>query len=255
MKEYICPKCNKSFDKKSHFDVHINRKNSCDKFTATDTKSILDEINNLKIKHQKIKEKLEKVEDENKKLKTIIEIGKCTNIKNNNVGTQNNAEVVNIIVLNAYGKEDLSNLTEKQIKNILDKGFQSIPKYIETVHFNDNIPENKNICIKNNRSSVVNIYDGKKWMLKDKQEFLDEIKEKGVDFVEQQIDILDENNKKDKLTLKKIQRFIKWYRERVDDTEDKTILTQIKQDKEKLKELDKRITLMLYNNKDKVDAK
>ena len=69
MKEYICPKCNKIFDKKSHFDVHINRKNSCDKFTATDTKSILDEINNLKIKHQKIKEKLEKVEDENKKLK------------------------------------------------------------------------------------------------------------------------------------------------------------------------------------------
>lgn len=250
MKDYICQKCNKQFNKKSHLDDHINKKNPCNKFNATNNKSIVTEINILK-------EKLEKIEEENKKLKTIIENNKLlTTIENNNIGIQNNTEIVNIIVLNAYGEENLSHLTEKQIKNILNKGFQSIPKYIESIHFNDKAPENNNICIKNNRSGTINVYDGKKWTLKDKQEFLDEIKEKGVDFIEQQIDILDKTDKQDQLILKKIQRFINWYRYRKDDyTEDQKILKQIKKDKDKLKELDKKITLLLYNNKDKINTK
>jgi hypothetical protein len=31
MKEYICPKCNKIFEKKSHLDDHMKKKISCDK--------------------------------------------------------------------------------------------------------------------------------------------------------------------------------------------------------------------------------
>lgn len=85
---------------------------------------------------------------------------------------------VNIMLLNAYGKEDLSHLTSKEIRTILNHGFKSIPKYIEYVHFSEDAPYNKNICISNRRDSTVNIYNGKKWILKDKTEFLEDIREK-----------------------------------------------------------------------------
>jgi hypothetical protein len=231
MKEYICDTCDKKFNKKSGYTDHLNRKNPCKKIEVIDIKNILQEITNLKTK-------LDDVEKENKKLKEMITSNDNKNITNNNTqnnNTLNNVETMNVvnIVLNGFGNEELSHLTEKQIREILKKGFKSIPKYIEYVHFNDKAPSNKNICITNRRDNTVNVYNGKKWILQNKEEFLDEIRGKGMDFIYKNVDELDEKNIEDQKILKIINRFIKSYED---------------EDKDKLKMIDKDIQLILYNN-------
>ena len=126
----------------------------------------------------------------------------------------------------------------------------NLSTYLEYVHFNDDAPENKNICITNKRDNTVNVFDGKSWNLRDKQECLEEIKEKGVGFIEQKISQLDENKKNDQLILKKIKRFIEWFHNYDDrDTEDEHEKIKRKENKEKLKDIDKKISLILYNNR------
>ena len=250
MKEYECDKCNKKFSRKSSFDDHKNRKTPCVKPEEPTIKTIMNEINDLKLVMKTLKEehelKMKALEEENKNLKKIIDsvnnkLSKIKSITNNN--TQN-IETVNILLLNPYGKEDLTHLSSKDIRTILNHGFKSIPKYIESVHFSENAPQNKNICISNRRDNTVNVYDGNKWTLKDKVEFLDDIREKGIDFIEKNIDDLDEKNPDDKKILNKINRFIKKYRENDDENDDKHF-----------KKIDKDIQLILYNNRNKVTKK
>jgi hypothetical protein len=42
----------------------------------------------------------------------------------------------------AFGKEDLSMLTDKHYEYFIKKGFMSVPEMIKFVHFNENYPEN-----------------------------------------------------------------------------------------------------------------
>ncbi len=49
MKEYVCIKCNKKFGQKIHYTNHINRKTSCIKPDESDIKTIMGEINSLKL--------------------------------------------------------------------------------------------------------------------------------------------------------------------------------------------------------------
>ena len=99
--------------------------------------------NEKKMLYQKISELISKVGD--------------TNIQNN-------------IIINNYGNEDLSHITH-QIKNELLKiPYGAIPKLIESVHFNDAKPENKNIVLPNKKENMLKVYDGNKWIYKNKND-------------------------------------------------------------------------------------
>ena len=242
MKEYICVKCNKKFNQKIHYTDHINRKTPCNNDTTINIESLITKIDKMEKEMKKLKrenEKMHVIEKDMKALKKEMDKIKTVSSVANN--TQN-IETVNILLLNGYGKEDLTHLTSNDIRAILNQGFQSIPKYIEYVHFNENAPQNKNICISNRRDSTVNVYNGKKWTLKDKAEFLNDIREKGIDFIEKNIDDLNEKNPEDKKILNKINRFIKKYRENDDDEDDNNYFKKVNKD----------IQLILYNNRDKV---
>jgi chaperonin cofactor prefoldin len=63
MVEYMCAKCNKSFDRKSNYLTHVNRKFACN-------------ANNNRI--ERIEKVLETLQKENEQLKTEI-----TELKNN----------------------------------------------------------------------------------------------------------------------------------------------------------------------------
>ena len=95
-----------------------------------------------------------------------------------NINSKNNISVnntVNNITINAYGKEDLSHITDKDYKNIFSKCNSAIPMLIELVHFNEDKPENTNVYISNMKSQFAYVYDGKKWILKNKNELIDDI--------------------------------------------------------------------------------
>jgi hypothetical protein len=266
MKEYKCGNCEKVFNRKTNYENHINRKISCSG-KIVNIKNILLELNSLKEELKLLKQKEPIVDTQKDSIvdtqkESIIDTQKepiadtqkepiADTLNNTNINTQNNilnntkidALTNNVSVLqfmlNGYGEEDMSHVNDKCIKNILNKGFKSIPQYIESIHFNDDMPTNKNICISNRRDSTVNVYDGKKWILKDKQDFLDGIKEKGIDFIEQKIEDLDENNINDKKILNKINRFLESY----------------KSDSKQMKKIDKDIQLILYNNREMIKIK
>ena len=46
---------------------------------------------------------------------------------------------------------------------------------LEMIHFNENKPENANVFISNIKSPHAYVYDGKKWILKNKSELIDDI--------------------------------------------------------------------------------
>ena len=110
-------------------------------------------------------DKMNKQEKEElfKKIDKLIEcVGNTTNITNN-------------IVLNCYGSEDLSHITDTFKTNLLKLPYQMIPKLIEEIHFNQQKPENKNIYLPNKKQPFIKIYRNCKWEYKDRKETIKDL--------------------------------------------------------------------------------
>ena len=128
--------------------------------------------------------------DSNKELKLIIENQKIeleiqkkeTDFYKNEIENlqkrigelidKNRTTIINIdkqINLNSYGSEDMSHITENFKDQMLKIPFVAIPKMIEEVHFSDKKPENKNIKLTNKKENYVKVYQGDKWIFKDKK--------------------------------------------------------------------------------------
>ena len=76
---------------------------------------------------------------------------------NTNNGTINNT--TNNIIKVSFGEEDISILSCKDKKMILNSGFNSIIKLIETMHLNDNYKQFQNIQITNLKDKYGKYYD------------------------------------------------------------------------------------------------
>jgi hypothetical protein len=96
--------------------------------------------------------KLEKLEEENKKLKEqlqnknnkIITTNNNNNINNNNISNTNNG-TVNNITINQFGKESISTLSIKEIKQLI-KNNNYLVDVIKMLNFNEKYPQNHNFC-------------------------------------------------------------------------------------------------------------
>ena len=85
---------------------------------------------------------------------------------------KNTPTIINIdkqINLNNYGSEDLSHITENFKNQMLKIPFVAIPKMIEEVHFSEKKPENNNIKLTNKKENYVKVYQGDKWIFKDRK--------------------------------------------------------------------------------------
>ena len=75
------------------------------------------------------------------------------------------------IVLNAFGKENISYIQEGYVKNLIKQGpYTCIPKLIKAIHFDPDHQENHNIKIPNKNKPIAKIYDGDSWEFKNKKE-------------------------------------------------------------------------------------
>ena len=146
--EFTCDYCEKSFSSFAHMRRHeIHR--------CKDNPNIINKI--LESKNRRIK-KLEKDKEMlYKKISELISKVGDTNIQNN-------------IIINNYGDEDMSHITDTIKNELLKIPYGAIPKLIESVHFNDKKPENKNIVMPNKKENILKIYHGDKWIYKNKNE-------------------------------------------------------------------------------------
>ena len=153
---YKCNFCDYTTSRNSNFKRHINsckvRKNEESKYKLLYEKNE-SEKQNLIEQHQKEKEMLYKQID-----KLLEKVGHTTN------NIQNN------IILNNFGKEDLSHIN-RDFKSYLLKGpWTMIPRMIEKVHFDDKKPENKNILLPNKKEPYVKVFENATWKFRDRKE-------------------------------------------------------------------------------------
>ena len=177
-----------------------------------------------KLKKQHIKEK----EDLKKQIELLLQkVGNTTNI---------NSTINNTIVLNNYGEEDLSHITDTLKTQLLKIPYGMIPKMIEHVHFNKKKPENKNIILTNSRDNKLKIYKNNKWIFCDKSETLNDLVDNKYFILENhfytETDVIEK--KLNDFQLSNYRKFRKLI-----DTGDKALIENIKRDCE----------LLLLNNR------
>ena len=147
-KIYICNICSKEYNNK--YSKYKHQK------ICTNANQKTNEIKELKIE---IKQEIDKLKDENIKLKKLI--GKKANKKvvNNNSGTIVNGNVTNNIVINKIGQENLLELNNKEITEIFNKELEGVLTFIELLNFNERLPSNHSFCTTSLESKYLSTYN------------------------------------------------------------------------------------------------
>lgn len=177
---YKCSICEYSSGNKHCITRHFNKKIKCGDGIPIVTE-IKTEIkcnycnknistNAHLIKHLVVcKVKKEGLEEEVRILKEKLAISEALNKKPTTI----NNNQINII-LTAYNNPNLENI-EKHLKASVKKIFMAVPTLVEKIHFNNDIPENHNLVIKNARTKLAKVFNGKKWTTVDEEQLLDEL--------------------------------------------------------------------------------
>lgn len=209
-----------------------------DKQTKVLRRSDKELIKELKKTNKESMMKISSLEEEVSCMKKVMVVNEKSNISLNVEGDMNinNAYQIN---LTAFGKEDTSFLTDKQCKQILLQGLRGVNKYVEMVHCNEEKPEYKNIYISNrkNKNANVLVYNGFDWKLCD-QSYVDNLREKGIEFIEEQYEDLKKRKDVHPSIIKMAERFI----DHLENDKDGKKRTKISED----------LKILLYNNRPKI---
>jgi len=128
------------------------------------------------IKDKKIENLINIINEKNKQIEDIMKTSKCKTINNiTNKTINNNNGIINNITIVAFGKEDISLLNKDEIYKILcDKNYDPLIASIETIHFNERLPQYQNIKLKDIKSKYIDIHNGSSWEKKNKNNIIDD---------------------------------------------------------------------------------
>lgn len=264
---YTCDICLRSFNRKSSYTDHINRKNKCIPSMASQNadivtlNSILDELKKVKQVNQKIlkenkefkkfKSTASKITKENNELKRRIKMLESGPKLNNNKKTTINGDIINGYIVNgdvinnssyvnvnvvAFGKEKIDIVTEDL--NHMIQGNKTFSNMVDYFYFNVNKPENHNVYISNRKNkNEVFIFDGKKWKIADRQRVISYLLDQNISYVEGKLKELELTLSKSKINA--LSRAIDAYNDS-DHEYHKSTTQKITND----------VELILYNNRD-----
>lgn len=212
---YTCERCHYQTDVKSNLKRHLKGKQVCEtRFSSRDRAVILEEMTTpdtiegiCEICQKKFKSRLgykqhmrkahgisENAEDPRieqltrmvhtlqEQVQSLTAPSQSIQTQNNNIQTQNNVQNQqnNNIIINAFGKEDISYITNHpNLKNFLTKIMRmkdkGICEYLTKKHFHPDHPENHNIRRLNKKDKMMEYHDGKKWRPYHKEDILDQV--------------------------------------------------------------------------------
>jgi len=107
--------------------------------------------------------------------------------------TLNNNNITNAIILNAYGNENISHITLDDYKQIINKKSDMLVCFIQYIHLNKNNPENHNIYIKNITHNFISVYDGKQWIIKDRNDMISKLIKDNINILTDKINEISKN--------------------------------------------------------------
>jgi hypothetical protein len=164
---------------------------------------------------EKMNERLDRLEEENKTLKEKLEKGTIKSINNitNNTdnSTKNMTNNITIVLPNSFGKENLDYLLKNPEKEVIKllRGCcpESIVNIFKEVHKNPSHPENHNIRIENKKEGIISIFENDKWQDHTKMNGLKKIYDNTELKILELIDESDEAVIKKYVKPKQIERF------------------------------------------------
>jgi len=226
---FECEFCYKRFSRCDSLIRH--QKGRCKNKSSNENMKELVKLLNEQLKESK--EQLKQRDEQlNKRDRQIDELIKKSGM---NIGTVN---IQNNIKLLSYGNTDVSHLTDNDYMKCLNHSNFCVPHLIEQIHFNPQKPENHNIYISNIKNNYVMLYDGDKWILKDRDEAITNLLDEKEVILEQKLEEWIENGNEYPKIMNKFKRYI-------DKKENNKVLNKIKDE----------IKLVLFNNRQFVDKK
>jgi hypothetical protein len=235
-----CSVCSKTYKSKHGYSNHLLLKrckiqdcsvecNYCNKIFSNKYNKRTHEVKCLQISNNaKIKILEEKVE----KLQ-LMSSSNPTQIVNNNT-TNNNNGTINNIIINSFGSEDTSYITNKQILKALKMCKEFPLEMIKITHFNKDKPENHNIYKPNFKDKYVKYFNDNIWKIGDAKRIMTELYMSKMDIAEEKFDEL-------KKYLSEItQGRFQWF---LDNREEPEVMSEVL----------KKIAEMLYNERGIID--
>lgn len=239
--ENKCLICNKNISNKGNLIRHINNTCKIKKELIRKKENLLENKNKLINNRGEIETAIVDKDNEIKALKKtiskLLEKQVPQNITINNPTINNNTQN-NIIVINSFGKEDLSHITEADYKKYLNNYFPGFIKFIEKIHFDENMPSNHNLCITNIKSKYMYIYENNNWNLTERNDIIDRLITNKYDNLIEKFDDLEEAGKISDKVIDNFTQFQHNYN-----------------NEEAKKNTKKDVELMIYNNKNKIKSK
>ena len=233
-----CEFCNMKLKNKGNTIRHIN--NTCDMKKYIDLKrsEIINQKNKL-IDDKKNKDRDKNIETLQNQIaelqkNQIIPVHQTINQTINNNNIQNNI----VINVNSFNNENLDHISIDNYKKYLNGFFPGFIQFIEKIHFDENAPENHNICITNLKSKYICVYENDKWITKEKNDIIDDLITKKYNLLSSKCEELEESKQISDKTIKNFEEFCENY----DNIEAQ-------------KTTKNNITMMIYNNKDKLKNK
>ena len=230
----ICEFCESIYSTKSNLNKHIKICKHNDNDENMSMKELV-KLLNEQMKEQKEQMKEERqilnnqIKEQNSQIKELI---KKAGITNSNINIQQNIKLL------SYGNTDMSHLTDKDYMKCLNHSNFCVPYLIEQIHFDPKKPENHNIYISNIKNNYVMLYDGKQWILKDRDEaIMNLIDDKDVILEQKLEEWIEKGNEYPKI-MSKFKRYI-------DKKDNNKVLNKIKDE----------IKLVLFNNRGMIDKK
>ena len=233
-----CVHCQKIFSNKFSLKRHLgicSKKKLVQEEPSGNMEHLLSVVSSLITQNQLILNKLE----ENKigtiqNGKIIGSVGGTQiyhedNSKNQQINIDNSHKEINVV---SFGEEDLSFITDNVCKYLIDRGFKSIPRLVEYVHFNDKHPENQNVYIPSISRNYVMLRKGEKWLVNDRDETIEQLIDDKKDFLTEKF-----NNLKEELAESSIRKFNRFLDAQYNDEVVETLRKDVKE--------------ILYNGRDK----
>ena len=176
---FTCDSCKKTFTRLDNLNRHTSKwckKESLISVSSKNTDTLIEtmykEIQNIKSQHTKDMEIL------------LNNMHTTTNIQNQQIN----------ININNYGNENLDYITPDFINSIIEIPYCSLPKLLTNIHFHPNHPENHNVRLTNKKLPYITIWKNNKWEVCDKKQVINELVNKGYNFLDTKYDRLIINN-------------------------------------------------------------
>lgn len=189
MPEYKCELCNfcckRPSQLKEHFKTQKHKANMFNKepdsavqLQENQLQTIMNHIVELQSKVHFLEQALlsnncDKYATETGQQNTNCQV--TNNTIQNNININVSAPTINSDSPYAFGQEDWSYITDKEMKKIMSGVNSCVPTLVEKLHFDSKHPENHNIKIQNKSRSEIKVFDGNMWRTQDKNTTVDEL--------------------------------------------------------------------------------